>query len=232
MTAALACAAIAFLLSASAGLGGSLLLVPVLAWLLGPKQGVAVAALLLAGNNVAKVVAYRRTIPLRAVAVVLMCTVAGTVAGAKLLLAAPEDWVSAAVIAAFAATFVTERVRMDRLRRVSAPLLALCAGTTSGFSGTSGPLKGVALRSLGLDRLHLVGAASAVSLAGDVAKTAIFDEAGLLDKTSWTIVLAAIPLMPLAAVAGRLINRRVGEQAYAALFWAVMAGYSVRLLLR
>jgi len=79
MTVALGCAAIAFVLSASAGLGGSLLLVPVLASLLGAKQGVAVAALLLAGNNIAKVVAYRRTIPLRAVAVVLVCTVAGTV---------------------------------------------------------------------------------------------------------------------------------------------------------
>jgi uncharacterized membrane protein YfcA len=115
-----------------------------------------VAALLLAGNNLAKVVAYRRTIPLRAVAVVLVCTVAGTVTGAKLLLAAPEDWVRGAVVAAFAVTFLAEWVGVDRPRRISAPLLALCAGATSGFSGTSGPLKGIALRSLGLDRLHLV----------------------------------------------------------------------------
>jgi len=74
ISASLICAALAFLLSASAGLGGSLLLVPVLALLLGPKQGIAVAALLLMGNNFAKVIAFRKTIPLRAVALVLILT--------------------------------------------------------------------------------------------------------------------------------------------------------------
>ena len=52
-----------FTLSASAGLGGSLILVPTLALILGTKQGVALAALLLACNNVVKVVAYRGPIP-------------------------------------------------------------------------------------------------------------------------------------------------------------------------
>jgi len=40
-----------FTLSASAGLGGSLILVPALALVLGTKEGVALAALLLAGNT-------------------------------------------------------------------------------------------------------------------------------------------------------------------------------------
>src|SRR5688572_18807258 len=52
IAALLVCAGLAFLLSASAGLGGSLLLVPVFALLLGPKQGIALAALLLMGNNI------------------------------------------------------------------------------------------------------------------------------------------------------------------------------------
>lgn len=105
------------------------------------------------------------------------------------------------------------------------------SGATSGFSGTSGPLKGMALRALGLDRLHLVGAASAVSLAGGAMKTAIFANAGLLNRTSWLLVLFSIPLMLLATIAGRHLDRRMGERVYAALFWAVITGYSARLLL-
>lgn len=227
----LACAALAFLLSASAGLGGSLLLVPALALLLGPKQGIALAALLLMGNNVAKVIAYRHTIPLRAVAVVLVLTLAGTFVGAQLLLGAPETWVSAAIILAFALSFVAELIGTVRWLRGSTPLLAFAAGATSGFSGTSGPLKGMALRNLGLDRLHLVGAASVVSLAGDAMKTAIFARAGLLDATSLWVLVLAIPLMLLATLAGRRLNRQMGERAFAALFWVVIAGYSVRLVL-
>ena len=59
--AALIAAAAAFTLSASAGLGGSLILVPALSLLLGAKQGVALAALMLAANNVFKVALYWRT---------------------------------------------------------------------------------------------------------------------------------------------------------------------------
>ena len=90
-------AAAAFTLSAAAGLGGSLLLVPSMVILFGAKQGVAVAALLLACNNVAKTVAYRRTIPLGAAAGVLVFTVLGAMLGAGLLVAAPERMVQAAV---------------------------------------------------------------------------------------------------------------------------------------
>lgn len=50
-------------LSASAGLGGSLILVPLLALTVGTKEGIALAALLLAANNLVKLVAYRGTIP-------------------------------------------------------------------------------------------------------------------------------------------------------------------------
>jgi uncharacterized membrane protein YfcA len=125
-----------------------------------------------------------------------------------------------------------ERYKPDKLGRWGSPAAALGAGLTSGFSGTSGPLKGLSLRMLALDRLHLVGAASAVSLAGDLTKTAIFIDASLLDANSWNVLLMAIPLMPLASFVGWRVNSRIGERAFAALFWTVMAGYSLRLILR
>jgi hypothetical protein len=228
---ALACAAVAFMVSASAGLGGSLILVPTLSLLLGPKTGIAVSALLLGCHNVAKVIVYRRTLPLRSIIWVFLLTIAGAAIGARLLVAAPESWVMTAVLISFGVTFFFEWIGQTYLQRVAAPMLAFFAGATSGFSGTSGPLKGIALRNLRLDRLHLVGAASAVSLGGDAMKAAIFAEAALLDGTALVIALGALPLMPLAALAGRQFNRNIGERAYAMLFWLVMVGYTLRLVL-
>ena len=46
---------ISFLISAAVGLGGSLVMVPTLVLVLGAHQGVALAALLLGGNNIFKV---------------------------------------------------------------------------------------------------------------------------------------------------------------------------------
>lgn len=228
--AAAAAAFVSFVVSASAGLGGSLVLVPALSLLLGAKEGVALAALLLGANNVFKIVAYRRTLPARLSVAIVAATIAGAFLGARLLVAAPERVVGVAVVVAMAATFLFERRRLSRTLRASAPVLALGSGLTSGFSGTSGPLKGVAVRTLGLDRLHLVGAASMVSFAGDATKTAVFAQASLLGGGALAFAAAAMPLMALGTWTGRQINQRLGERAFAGLFWGVMAGYSARLL--
>ena len=229
--AAAAAAFVSFVVSASAGLGGSLVLVPALSLLLGTKEGVALAALLLGANNVFKVLAYRGTLPVRLSLAIIAATVVGAFLGARLLIAAPERAVGAAVVVAMAATFVFERRRLKRALQTSAPVLAVGSGLTSGFSGTSGPLKGVAVRGLGLDRLHMVGAASMVSFAGDATKAAVFAEASLLGGGALAFAAAVMPLMALGTWTGRQINQRLGERAFAGLFWGVMAGYSVRLLL-
>jgi hypothetical protein len=222
---------VSFMVSASAGLGGSLILVPTLALVVGTKEGVALAALLLATNNVVKVIAYRRTLPFRKTLGVVVLVAVGAFIGARLLVSAPVEAVTVAVIVSFALALVAERFELSRLRRVGGPLLAFGSGATSGFSGTSGPLKGMALRQLGLDRAHFVGAASLVSLIGDVTKAAVFTDAGLLGPDSLLLVVLAAPLMVIATFSGRRINFAIGERGYTTLFWAVMGGYTLRLVL-
>lgn len=223
--------AVSFTVSASAGLGGSLILVPTLALVLGTKEGVALAALLLALNNVVKVLAYRKTLPLKKAAVVIILVAVGAAIGARLLVAAPEGIVTIAVIVSFGLALIAERLDLSRLRAVGGPVLSFGSGATSGFSGTSGPLKGMAIRQLDLDRAHFVGAASLASFAGDAAKTAVFAEAQLLGSYSVLIALLAVPLMLLATFTGKNINYSIGEQGYTVLFWVVMGGYTLRLFM-
>jgi uncharacterized protein len=230
VAAALLFAFLSFVLSASAGMGGSLVLVPAMSLFLGPKEGVALAALLLACNNVAKVIAYRRSLAVREAALILGCTMLGSLVGAAALTAAPESWVGGGIVAVVALSFLAERFGWLRFRKFGAPPMALSAGALSGFSGTSGPLKGAALRGLNLERQQFVGAASVVSLGGDVMKAAVFARAGLLVEETGLLLAFAIPLTAVAAILGRNLNQTIGERGYAALFWTVMAGYSARLL--
>ncbi len=229
--AALIVSALGFTLSASAGLGGSLIIVPALSALLGTKEGIALGALLLAANNVAKVAVYRKTIPIRIALGVLVLTIVGAAIGARLLVDAPEGWVGPAVIISFIVALIFERRSLTQAQNVAAPLLAFGAGATSGFSGTSGPLKGMALRNLRQDRLNFVGAASVVSLANDATKSAIYSEANLIDGDALIVLALALPLMPLATLTGRRINSSLGEKAFAVVFWLVMLGYSARIIL-
>jgi hypothetical protein len=85
------------------------------------------------------------------------------------------------------------------------------------------------LRRLKVDRAHLVGAAAIVSLAADVSKTAVFAITDLLRADAFILALLATPLMIVATGAGRMLNTKVGERGYAALFWGVIAGYILRL---
>jgi uncharacterized membrane protein YfcA len=220
----------AFTLSASAGFGGSLILVPTLALVLGTKSGVALAALLLASNNLVKVFAYRKTLPFRKALVVIVLVAVGTYLGAVLLVSAPERAVTIAVIVGFVAAFLVESLDLTRWRKASSPVLAFAAGATSGFSGTSGPLKGLAVRGLGLDRLHLVGALSLTSLVGDATKTAVWTDAALLTGGDYLVALVCVPLMFIATFVGRTFNFRIGERGYSGLFWTVMVGYTGRLV--
>jgi uncharacterized membrane protein YfcA len=222
---------VSFMVSASAGMGGSVILVPTLALVLGTKKGVALAVLLLATNNVVKVFAYRETLPFRKALSVIVLVSAGALVGGRLLVSAPEEMVAIAVIVSFAGALVAERFDLSEVRWTGGPLLAVASGATSGFSGTSGPLKGMALRQLRLDRSHFVGAASLVSLAGDATKTVVFSEAGFLTSDSLLLVVIAAPLMFIATFSGRRINFAIGKSGYTTLFWAVMSGYMVRLAL-
>jgi uncharacterized membrane protein YfcA len=221
----------AFLLSSAVGLGGSLVLVPTLVIAIGPKEGVALAALLLACNNVVKVIAYRATLPFKRAGVVLVCTIGGAAAGASLMTAVPESVVVTAVLVSLALSLLLEQFEFEKTRRASSPALAFASGATSGFSGTSGPLKGGAVKSLGLDRMHTVGAASIVSLGGDLTKTAIFGEAGLFGSRAWALAALAVPLMLAGTFLGRRLTHWLGDRRWSAVFWATMVGYSARLLL-
>lgn len=223
--------AASFFVSSAAGMGGSLILVPVLGLALGTKQGIALAALLLAANNVVKVIAYRKALPIRRLLIVLAAVSLGAALGARLLVSAPSRLVGAAVVISFAVALIAQRSEVPHGTAVLPPLLAFGSGATSGFSGTSGPLKGVAVKGLALDRVRTAGAAAVVSLVGDASKSAVFADAKLLDGGAVMAAVAAVPLMIIATFAGRRFNFVIGERGYDRLFWGVVGAYAIRVVL-
>ncbi len=219
-------------ISSIAGYGGSLVLVPALGAVLGPKEGVALAALLLGWNNVFKVIAYRHTLALREGWRLLVVTALGVWFGATLLISAPDGLVVWAIIATTLVTLAVELRADERLllarRHAAVPTMAASA-VLSGVSGTSGPLKGISVRSMGLPRLEHVGLASCVSLVADALKVELFHTAGLFHGVDLSTIFIALPVMPIGAWIGRSVNRRVGEEAFRWIFWSVVGGYTLRM---
>ena len=230
--------AASFLVSSTVGLGGSLIAVPAMIAFFGLKSGVAIAAMLLASNNIFKIIAYRRTIPWKNASILSAITMVGVFIGAHLLLSMPDIWIIIAVLASVTWSLVTEgMLNISHSRSPNLPtkkpwlagVYALASGLTSGFSGTSGPLKGLAIRQFISNRQHYAGAASLISFVGDITKASVFAEALLLDQQDLQLLLLAIPLMPLCAFAGRWLNWKSGQLGFSYMFWIVMIGYALRL---
>lgn len=222
----------ALFVSSIAGYGGSLILVPALGALLGPREGIALAALLLAWNNVFKVIAYRATLALRTGWPLIAAAAVGVWIGAHALLTLPDRvviWLIVIVTASSLAAELAGAQRWLRLRRRAAVPAMLASSFQSGVSGSSGPLKGVSVRALSLPRLEHVGLASTVSLVTDVLKVQVFASAGLFDEVGLATLLVALPVMPVAAWVGRGVNARFTEESFRWVFWTVVAGYTVRM---
>jgi hypothetical protein len=65
-----------------------------------------------------------------------------------------------------------------------------------------------------LPRLEHVGFASSVSLVADALKVELFTTADLFEGVDLTVLLVALPIMPVAAWFGRAVNRGVNEAAF------------------
>ena len=77
------------------------------------------------------------------------------------------------------------------------------------------------IRNLPVDPLRLVG---------DLTKTSIFVHARILDGQALLVFALALPVMVFGTATGFRLNRRLGETGFAAFFWMIMAGYSIRIL--
>lgn len=115
------------------------------------------------------------------------------------------------------------------IRRHAALPSMVASSVLSGVSGSSGPLKGIAIRSLNLPRLEHVGAAASVSLVADALKVELLRSQGLFDGLNTATLLIALPVMPLGALLGRGFSRRATDRTFQAIFWAVVGGYALRL---
>jgi hypothetical protein len=138
---------------------------------------------LLTDNNVVNVVAYRKTLPIARSAQVAMLTAVGGAIAIGWPVGAPEELIAATVIAAFGGALVAERTNLTRVVRVGAPVLALGSGSTSGFSGTSDPLNGTAIRALRLD--HFVRARCTGVHGRRRDESRVFTDVELLDTSSY-----------------------------------------------
>ena len=222
---------IAFLVSASCGLGGSLILIPGLSWILGIKEGIVVSAVLLGSNNLVKLFFYRKDIRLRPSLRLLVCMVAGAIGGALLMMQADPKLLSLFLLFHILLSFFIQVKSSETSRKTAGSVFSFLSGFCSGLAGTSGPLKGLAVKTYMGNKAEIVATASLLSFATDSTKAIIYLNNFSSDILQVQWLVYSILVMPVATGLGRFLNRNMSVKAYEALFYFVMSGYVLRLLI-
>ena len=219
----------AMTLSATVGFGGSLLLVPVMLLFFPPVAAIAIAALGLGINSVGKFAIYRKDIPWKqSLPLALIASLVGA-ASTLLLLSIPPEMAITAIVGVLILSVIGEFIPLpEPASRIGAYLGIAIASIASGISGTSGPTKGLALRSLQLPKEKMVAASTLVSMFGDLSKVVVFFSSGLYQDYPG-VVLVLCFISPLACATGFFVNRKATEKGFRVLFWAVVLGYAARL---
>jgi len=165
------------------GTGSSLVLMPMLVVMFGPRQAVPIMALAAIMGNLGRVLAWRREIDWQACGAYCLTAVPSAALGARLLLAVPTGLVET-VLGGFFLVLIPLRRWLARrafqLTRVHLMVLGAPLGLLTGLVVSTGPLTVPLFSFHGLERGAFLGTEAAASLGMYGAKVATFQALGAL----------------------------------------------------
>ncbi|GAB3078663.1 sulfite exporter TauE/SafE family protein [Micromonospora schwarzwaldensis] len=216
--ASLAAFALAWL-SAVAGFGGGVLLLPVFTALFGLRMAVPMLTLAQVWSNGSRVWFSRREVNWRLVRWYALGAVPTAVLGGLLLAHAPLGPLKR-LLGVFLIGVVVWRRRNPHPRRPSDPAFAgvgAGSGLGSALLGSVGPLTAPFFLAYGLTRAAYIGTEAAGALVMHASKIAAYGAGALLDRTVLLFGVALTPATLLGAWAGSKTVGRISDRRFVAL---------------
>lgn len=174
---------VAGIISGIVGTGSSIMLVPVLAYVYGPKEAVPIMAVAALMANISRILVWWREVDRRAFVAYAVPAAPAAVLGARTLLVLPSRAVDAAIGVFLLAMIPTRRRLAARDWRISLPQLSLVGavmGFLTGIVVSTGPVTVPVFMAYGLAKGAFIGTEGAGSLAVYIAKTLTFGASGAL----------------------------------------------------
>jgi uncharacterized membrane protein YfcA len=223
-----------FVVSAVFGIGGVVLLIPLLSMVLPPVQAVAVSAPVMLVSNLGKMWVYRRDINWRG-----FVLVSALALPAAFLSALWSSRVDERLILVSVAVLVLLSVAVDRFRRGPARpisdrglfLWGALTGVISGLCGAAGPPTAIGLRGYGLEKAAFVGTVAVFAVFLQLAKIPAYINTNALSLHLLPLAALLGALAVVAVVVGPRLLRRVPAAAFRNTVDVVLVVSGVWLLL-
>ncbi len=198
------------------GFGSSIMLMPVLVILYGPREAVPIMAVAALLANASRVLVWWREVDWRAFAAYSATGVPAAALGASTLLMIPQRWIEIAMGVFFLSVIPVRRWLARHDMRINLWQLALAGalvGYMTGIVVSTGPINAPFFLAFGLVKGAYIGTEALGSLAVYVSKTLVFRGFGALP---WDIVSKGViigsSLMVGSVVAKSLVLKLEAEQ--------------------
>jgi uncharacterized membrane protein YfcA len=198
------------------GFGSSIMLMPVLVILFGPREAVPIMAVAALLANASRAAVWWREVDWRAFAAYSVAGVPAAALGASTLLTIPQRWIEIAMGLFFLAVIPARRWLAKRNLRINLWQLALAGavvGYITGIVVSTGPINAPFFLAFGLVKGAYLATEALGSLAVYISKTIVFRSFGALpvDIISKGLVIGS-SLMVGSFVAKRLVLKLRAEQ--------------------
>lgn len=206
-------------LSAVAGFGGGVLLLPVFVTAFGARDAIAVLSVVQLASNSSRVYFNRHVVDGHLVKLFALGAVPASVVGALVMTAAPRDLL-VRVIGAFLLGLVIWRRLRPQARPINDswfPFLGASAGFGSALLGSVGPLVAPFFMARNLVGGAYIGTEAAAAVVTHFTKLLVFGGTAVLTVTSIGYGLALVPASAAGAFAGRHVVSRLPAAVFTVL---------------
>ena len=215
------------------GTGSSLVMMPILVGMFGPRHAVPIMAVAAIMGNLGRVLAWRRDIDWAACGAYCATAIPGAMLGARLLLTIPPGWAETALGVFFLSLIPVRRWllrRAFRITRTHLTLLGAPLGLLTGLVVSTGPLTVPLFTFYGLERGAFLGTEAAGSIGMYVAKVATFLAFGALPPAVVVQGLGVGATLMAGSFAGRFVVLKLTPAAYRSLIDGLMLCSGLSLL--
>jgi uncharacterized protein len=206
---------IGFMVSATFGIGGVVVLIPVLSLHLPPGEAVAISAPVMLVNNVGKAMVYGRFVDWRACGLVSLLGLPVAAIAAMFTAQLNDTWILLGV-----ATFIVISIGVERVHaawHIGPRGLVLWGGITgviSGLCGAAGPPTAIGLRGYGLSKEVFVATVSVFAVGLQLAKLPAYWGTGLLASRDLGLVVLLAIIAGLSVAVGPSLLRRLPQRHF------------------
>lgn len=211
---------IAFVLTSTFGIGGPIILIPVLMLRLSAAQAIAVVVPVQLCNNLLVLVVQRQHVQVRAALVTGLSALPAALIAALLTRYVDARWLKLGVGAIILALLLHQYGLKLQFAISERGLLGWGAliGTISGFTGNAGPTTALAMKGYGLQGGQLVGTIALLQMALQLVRLPIYIATGLFPATLWSLAALLSVIAMVAVFVGQHLLYRLKSNSFQSLF--------------